>query len=451
MAKVPLARAILEGRDSPWARELYVAGLTSLMPLRNFSEDDRKFSELDYESAFREVCISLRDLGFQDSMSKIPLSKSGEIWNGAHRIAAALALGIDVRVEQTTEIPQIYDFRFFEKSGIHGIYLDEMARIFLSLKDSSRAIVLSNLEPFEKSLILEELQRHGQIFFVKSRDLTRIGIRRNLKLMYGHLDWFSNSLLEKLVLERFENHDVGSVTVILYVPIIKGSEIEVKRALRTILPLEKFERVIHGSDNWEETLVLGEVWTNENSISYMNRTPIGSEDRVLSYLRQHLGQSWNHSDLYVFDAGASLEVHGIRMTEDIDHICIISKHQIQIEEMGDCHNAIYANNALAVQTRIEDPRTFFRLANFKFSTLEQEIIRALRMANTKSLNDVSKIIETLQRTGSYTYFDNEREDRLKAWRRKSRIQVGLDRLLATLPPNLRRAISQIALTFRNRI
>jgi hypothetical protein len=449
LGKLPLARAYLEGRDDEWARKLFRDCLRALHPTGRFGEDGRKFSLKDYEVEFLNLLDSLKSTGFDSKVSRLPLSDDGSVWNGAHRIAAALAMGERVATESTNESAQVYDFRFFELAGLPSDSLGELAWEYAQAVKSSRAYVFSNLEKALEDSLLKELENSGKIFFRRTLVLSQIGVRRNLQLMYGHLDWFSESLLEKLVLERFRPNDAMRVTVVGFDPEEIDSERLVKEGLRRELAKTDFERAVHGADNWAEAKSLLEVWTSTNSLNFLNGAPLGSEHRVMNELKG-IGRdsSLPEKGPFLIDAGASLEVQGVRIADDIDHVCIQGHHPA-LALLGDCHNKMYDEIGLDSSRLITDPRLHVRWGTFKFSSISWEAFKASSIREAKSIKDLHAIAEFLQHPTGSIYLDKGREEVVKRWQRRSRLLLLVDRVLALLPKPLRALASKVGNVYRS--
>lgn len=451
LGKIPLALAIKDGKENAWSRELFFQCLLSMRPDGRFSEDGLKNSLHDYEHHFRKLAISLSKNGFDGAISKIQISSNGTVNNGAHRVAAAIALGLNVDTVQTRELAQKYDWDFFVGSGMPRVYLDHLALLYARYVDRSRAIVLSNMERSDIDRVRGRLLEMAPIVFEKTAMLTEIGIRRNTELLYGHLDWFTPQLLEKLVRERFDNEKGGNCSVLIYELPHGETPRSIKESLRATLDKKYFERQIHGTDDWLETLTLGEVWTNSNSIRYLNESPIGSEYRLM----KHLSSSLRHRtpkerDNFVVDSGASLEAHGIRLTTDVDHICDTDRHKRDLLLIGDCHRETYLNLGLSPAEVVNDPRNHLLFGGYKFTTLEVEFRRLRNDCSPKAVGDLRLLLDSPRiRVEAPLYQDPERSARARAWRRRSFWQVRLDGFLSTLPPIVRRQVAILASKLRS--
>lgn len=445
--KIPFARSMIMGTSDSWSRELYFNCLLAMKPLGNFDEDGIKFTLNDYEEAFRTVVESLSRNGFDPLQSSVPLDRYGIAWNGAHRLAAALALDIpQVFASDTGEIPQVYDFHFFLRSGMPDVYLSELAWQFCLHMPDTRAIVLSNFETEDSQNLVRTLRKSVQLVYSKTVKLTPIGQRRLMDLCYGHLPWFSSAVAEKLKLERFSGPGSNEALLVLYELPDGVTERELKESLRGTLSSGEFERRIHGTDDWDETLSLAEVWTNWNSLHFLNHGQIEAEKRVLRHInaQQFPQESWTKT---CFDGGAVLEMYGIRRTQDLDHLC--HSHEDSILALGDCHNSEYSALAISPQNVVFDPRLHFRWSGFKFSALDVQLSRLVRTGNDKSKRDLSVILNFLREGEGAHHMNAEFEALRLRWIRKSKRQLLLEKLLSRLPKKLRNTIARIAANVRS--
>lgn len=98
------AKAFLENKNFDKARELYrkliMAENNAEEPLTNsvyayFSDYSQKKGLDDFEASCQKLLISMKENGFQKEHF-IPVGADGVMINGTHRLAAALALGINV-------------------------------------------------------------------------------------------------------------------------------------------------------------------------------------------------------------------------------------------------------------------------------------------------------------------------------------------------------------------
>lgn len=89
--------------------------------------DKWKRSVDDYVSAARTLCLSMVAKGF-DPAYPVPIDPNGELLGGAHRVACALALGIE-------EIPVTWEPRYCWAPAWDSIWFEQEG---MKLKDIDR-------------------------------------------------------------------------------------------------------------------------------------------------------------------------------------------------------------------------------------------------------------------------------------------------------------------------
>lgn len=443
-AKILLARSYKVGLGAAFASSLYRATLTAMNPLGKFGEDNVKFSLEDYETAFRRLYESMRDRGFDPKFGLIPLSRDGTLQNGAHRVALATVLGLEVEIEMTKEIQQVYDFQFFRRAGLDQHYLRRMAWEFLENNENVRALLLSGFNKTEGNRIANDVGKHCHLLAHEAINLTEIGKRRLMDAAYGHLDWYSKSLREKLVLERFAALSTGQL--ILYLDDAGPDGSELKQNLRNKYVMDgDVDRRIHGSDNFEETVQLARPFLLKSQRVFMNWAPLGSEESLLNRLEEL--QFEKSQEGFAFDGGLVVEIFGIRTTDDVDHICLLQKGKCKFSSRyGDCHSASYRSAGLEPEEILHDPDETFVVGGYKFVSPETVALTKRIRGEGKDIVDSSHLesIENRSVTMSSAFSSDNSAARARKWKRRSQIMLWVDRGLEHLPKPVRQLAAEVA-------
>ena len=143
------AKAFLENKNFEKARELYrkliVAENRAEEPLSNsvyayFSDYSRKKGLDDFEESFQKLLISMKENGFQKEHF-IPVGADGVMINGTHRLAAALALGLNVwtvkfELLQGEMFFFEYTLDWMRENGFEEEELKHLENAYLKLKDA---------------------------------------------------------------------------------------------------------------------------------------------------------------------------------------------------------------------------------------------------------------------------------------------------------------------------
>lgn len=447
-AKTLVARSMLtgSGREVAWAT--YTATLEAMNPLGTFGEDNKKFNVEDYVQSFTQLYASMSKVGFDLSFGPIPLSLDGTLHNGAHRIAIATVLGLEVATTTTREVPQVYDHFFFLKAGLNKTTLRRMAWEYLALKDGVRAILLSGYHQRDTSAVLAEIRKNVQVVCHETLNLTEIGKRRLMDAAYGHLEWYHSDLREKLIMERFGSSSRADLVLFQAGPEVDSTEF--KQHLRSkYVARGNLERRIHGSDDYAETTQLARVFLSNAQRAFTNLSPLGAEDQVLQRAQEFAKPE--ASSLFAFDGGAVVELFDIRTTQDLDHICANEEKLCKrFLGAGDCHSPQLESQGAKVSEVLCDPHKTFTVGGYKFLSPD-EVARFKRLrAEGKDLEDAIALESLANKNVDATsaFSSESAAARARKWKRRSRLMVLVDTALSILPKPLRRLISVAAAHFR---
>lgn len=394
-SRTVLARAILRNWSISWPFELYKE-INDKVHQNNWNELPKQNS-FDYLSSFIDLISSLKDSGYLKDLGVIPLSKGSPI-NGAHRIAASYCLGLLVPAMEMNLSPEIQDIDFLHSIGVGDIYLDAMVCEYAALIDATRVFVCLGLSDDEFSNIQSVIERSSKLVATKKVELTEIGKRRLIDLMYSHNDWWRISVLEKFVHERFTPSD-NRAHIIVYDSRYSPDIIELKKILRSHLSEGKFDRKIHGSDYHFDTLNITRTIFSDNGIHFLNSAPIGAEERILKNLsdRDFSMQSDSPS---VLTGSATLECYGIRDAHDIDFISL----DATLKNFGPFVKSTQALAGLQDDDLILDPRNYFDYKEIRSLSLPALLRFKADRSEVKDLNDIALVSTFLSSTSS-TYLN----------------------------------------------
>jgi len=143
------AKAFFENKGMDRAEKLYRKLIYAVNrgeePLTNsshayFSDYSQKKGLEDFEKSFQSLLVSMKEKGFQKECF-IPLGADGKMLNGAHRLAAALALGINawtVKFEllQGRLFFFEYTLDWLRENGFEEAEVEYLKGNYLKLKDA---------------------------------------------------------------------------------------------------------------------------------------------------------------------------------------------------------------------------------------------------------------------------------------------------------------------------
>ena len=420
-SKIDFVRGYLDGYQTSWSKDIYKAYLNSTKPLAGFNENGTKFSIEDYEREYIQLIESCREFGFNSAISRILVSKGGVV-NGAHRLAVSICLGLKLEAEISQQEDQIYDFRYLNRIGIPSIYKKQMCWHLLSYRNDARAFVLSDLSESIERKIISAIDEFADIVTIEKINLTKIGQRRLMELVYGHNTWWKPQFRESMVVERFTRDD-AHCSVVFFI----GSDLsrlnEFKKTLRKLLGSDFFERQIHGTDVFADTISLAEIMLNENGRHFINNAPIDSESRILSLLGGQIQRDEADGLLipWAIDGSSVLEIYGIREARDLDYIAKEDDNLPEsIKSIGDNHRTEFIKYPLSEYDVISDPRLHFRFKGFKFMSLSSLMFVKSNLLDQKALKDLTAMTNFYV-LGGPLYSNSEIGGKAKLWRIELRL------------------------------
>ena len=394
-ARTDFARRRIAGQSDSWSRSLYREFLLASGVGKEI-ENGTKSSMQDYFRSFELVIDSIEANGFDARLGALPV-RNGVLANGAHRFAVSLVTNQQISIAEISEPTGIYDYRFMKKMGVSPVFIDAMAMSLIQATAAVRAIVIFGEAPSVVDLIEKEIRKTAGIIIRKRIGLTAIGTRRIVEVAYGHNDWWDQTeLLERMTAERF--HDCPShCDVIFTLESDLNSLQNRKERLRTLLPDQKFERKLHGSDYYFDSVYLAECVLNANSLLFLNFAPIGGERRILEMLGGPNPQlkPWSTEQDWCIDGSSVLELFGLRRANDIDFLSVEgSRVPKNIQKLGNNHNEAYSRGQINPFEIINDPRNHLIYKGLKFISPSALLLNKFGENDPKSVSDVQLIVST---------------------------------------------------------
>lgn len=422
--------------------------MRAVQPRGGFNENGTKFSIRDYESEFIALIESCEKFGFDSSMSRIPVSKGGLV-NGSHRLAVSLCLGLKPEIEYSEQEDHVYDFRFMNRIGIAPIYRQHMSWHLLTYRNDARAFLLTDLDERLERKIVDAINDFAQIVTTESVDLTKIGQRRMMELAYGHNNWWKPQFRESMVSERFSSNK-GKCTAIFFIGSDLSRLTEFKLSLRELLGSDYFDRQIHGTDYFFDTILIAEILLNNNGLHFINNAPIDCESRVVSLLGGPI--QYEEADglavPWCITGSSVMELYGIREARDIDYVSINEgKLLSSIKKAGDNHKTEFLKFPITEYDLVSDPRLHFRYKGYKFMALSTLMFIKSTLLDAKALKDIVSIAQFYD-SGGPIYGDFDMRNRARRWRIELAIITMFLKVIAFLPVNFQNLLKKAATRLR---
>jgi len=333
-------------------------------------EGSNKKTLKDYVFEFKNILNSFTEKGYDKVISKIPLAIDGTISNGSHRLATSIFLNIDeVEVELTNEKRHNYNYNFFIKRGLRKELLDFGILEYLNLTQNN---FLAIIWPSANKKI-NYVESFENIIYEKKIKLNPLGAQNFVAQVYKEHRWvgdFKNGYGGAIskVRETFKNYSY--LHIIFFKEQDFKNVINLKEKLRELFGIQKAS--IHITDNDKETLELGNIILNDNSINFIKQGIPYKYPPVIDNLkkfRELLIKKNIDINSLVISGDTVLGIYGLKSSNTVG---FISKQQVEINHKKIINETdiYFSNSNENVEEHIYNPKNYFNFYGFKFQTLE---------------------------------------------------------------------------------
>ncbi len=300
----------------------------SVMTSGKFIEGDgNKNCYEDYVSSLKQLLCSMKKVGFDSKNSIIPVNSDLECLDGAHRIAVAAYLNLDVEVVIVDELTVNYSSQRFLKDGFDRKYLDYIALKAIQLNPKFHVVNIHSVvdvKEFDEFLIQEKID----VYYRKSIDVSRLAYSWVLRASYMNEAWIGNSYNRYGGARATSNVNKYIGKYDLDVLIIKFESID--EALKFKAKVREIygcgNQSIHISDETDESLSLGQIFLNSNTTHFikksklLDKTYLHRLEEELVRFKMWVTMNGFNLDDFIIDGSTCLGLYGQRETIDIDYI-----------------------------------------------------------------------------------------------------------------------------------
>ena len=385
----------LKDRHPRLASQIYREDIRS-QTLGTFTEHENETKNTfeKYVSAFQSIEKSILDEGFDSQRSLVPVSSTGAIFNGAHRVASAIRANADVWRLQT-ELPiHVCDYRFYQSNGVATKFIEMAVRRYIN---QAHGVYLAFLWPSGISKTKQSESLIPNIVYRRTLPLSLNGGRNLLFELYKHMDWIGSkrngySGIEQKLAECFPK--LEEVTVVAF----QAPSIDAVRAIK-----EQIRKVhdigfssIHITDTKEEAVRISELVFNENGVHFLNhakphRYDKGELDEFESFVRE----SGLATEDVVIDGSYLLSLYGLRPAHDID---FLSYESVECSNSTfDTHDDQLKFHAAEKVDLLFDPEYHFNYCGLKFVSFRQLRRMKANRNEIKDRYDVAAMASALSR------------------------------------------------------
>jgi FkbM family methyltransferase len=394
--------AFAEGYLSLFFEEMFkeqVACMTS----GSFREGDgQKSSYQDFVVSFRDLYLSIKENGFSEDTSLIPINNNGECLDGAHRLAVAAYLNLEVHIVRV-DLSVGYNSTFFKKNKMQEKFLDFAALKLVELSPTLHVLNIHSAAPLLTEKVISLLNEKTLIYYKKEIKVNRNFYKFLTFISYKNEDWIG-TLNNNFVGARDSFYKYyGSKPLRVYIVSSKNDDnlLELKENIRSCFSIGN--SAIHITDTHAEALDLSQILLNSNSLDLLSKSKI-FERKYLKDVFQSISEfkMWmslnnlKYKD-FVVDGSSVLGLYGLRETRDIDFLTDISK--VPFSMKFDNHDEYLGNHISTKADLLHNPDNFLYFDGVKFITPEVLLkFKTNRNEKPKDPSDI-KLIGLIQKYG----------------------------------------------------
>lgn len=363
-------------------------------------EKKHKNSLTAFLADFEEIEKSIKECGFDSSVSLIPLAKDGSILNGAHRVAAAIFLQRKVATIKLDVDPPAYGYSFFAERLLPWEILNVGVSEFVRLKDEARLAVIW---PVAESRTIESIEEHH----IPNRIL-ELKFKFSLKELAGFIrQVYKDEVWLGSPKTRYDGafnkasncyKNSGLTTVVIFVPETGQDLVKTKEEVRAKINLGK--HCIHITDGKEDTKEIINFILNKNSIEFLHlerHERFDDKDKKMVFLRNKISELKISVDDVAVDSGMVMEIFGLRKANDIDVLLRGTVSEMPLSNAGiGIHNAEYIDQHIDPLEILENPKNHFWYNGIKIVALQCVRDFKHKRREVKDRNDIEMIDVALQ-------------------------------------------------------
>jgi len=300
----------------------------------------KKASANDFKTSFEKTIQSLKDSGFDNSKSIVPVTKNLFPLNGAHRIATALALGMNTMPVQILSANWAFRWNanFFINRGFDRKYADfAMLQFLIHSPQVATLIFWPEAASHKKIVSAQKMLRDKlPVLYSKQILINKKGVASLTEHAYGQQNWLSAKI--KMLQTTFNDEVTKKPVIVMFAITKQKFEMDAfKMQLRKHFSLNEFKSSVHISDFHAEAAIIGEMVLNDNSVMFMNRhkgqncKEVSRELALRKSLKEVNPGLYLHTQDIMVDSGAVMSFFGLRKRSDID---VISEHGVDTSLLG---------------------------------------------------------------------------------------------------------------------
>lgn len=375
--------------DVSFAKKIYKEHIKAFS-FGKFSEpgNENKNSIDIFFDDFYKTYSNIKNNGFDSSETLIPLSKDGSIANGAHRLASAIFLNLNIDCVKLDVENHTYDYKFFYKRNIPMDMLDIAVTKFV---EYSSNVHIAFLWPtaIGNDEIIEDIIPN--ILYRKELKLNSTGAHNLLSQIYYGEDWLGSPQnnfkgSQGKLLECFKSFD--PVRVIAFQSDCLNDVLILKEKIRKIFNIGKHS--VHITDTKDEAVRTARIVFNRNSIHFLNNAKpnkyLSSHKKIDDFSKFINKNKLNINDV-VLDSSIILSIYGLREAKDIDYFTVNNNKVKNYDDKIEHHDEELQYHKEKKLEMIFNPKYHFYFNDIKFISFSQLYKMKKNRAEEKDKND----------------------------------------------------------------
>ncbi|CRL66318.1 hypothetical protein [Proteus vulgaris] len=409
--KIKYIESIVNDNNINYFRSLYKKTISYFSDDLFFEPgDSQKKTFKDFDNIFLELYNDIKKHGFLLEKGVIPLSQDGVILDGAHRVAVAFILGIDIpTIRLNIESPN-FGVNFFKKKGATKEEILNFIRVNILYNKNLRAAIIW---PYNNSNIEDIKNLYPSILHTENINLNLNGVRNLCLLCYSKESWigdYSNKWIGIKNKADFCYIPNKKTTFFIYETNDNQNDILLKEKVRKLSDGSKNN--IHTTDNIEETQYILNILLRNEANLILNNLNL----KILSELEKIFIKEKVDKNKILITGSSVLSLLNIRNNNDID---ILHDKSIHIENNSilGSHNKykhLYKND---INNLIIDSFFHYNILGIKFIDLPNILYFKKKRNEKKDITDIKLINNFINRNEKNILFLKIKE----SMNRKSRI------------------------------
>ncbi len=403
MAKLIYIDAFEKNMDMDWAINIYSDNINAFS-CGTFKEPgtERKNSLEKYINQFGDLITDIKDNGFDEKKSIIPIGKDNIILDGAHRVAVAAYYNKDVSIIRFPELKRKYNYEYFRKYLMSAINMGYMANEYARICGGCFMACIWPVADNEKIAEVTKLIKDvGEIVYEQDVYLTYQGMCNFMAQIYGHQAWTGS------IDSHFEGvkakvnccyNKKNPVHTYLFEANNLDVVLELKNRIRGLFDLGNHS--VHISDDDSETRMMTALLYNPNSVNFLNYAEPFKHSMVfkkMKAIKEKIQEDGYETDRFIIDSSSVMEVCGLRAARDVDYLTDYRKDEAREKEKSnniinledvDNHESQLPYYKVGITELLYNPENYFFFNGMKFVSVDRLIEMKSNRGEQKDQIDV---------------------------------------------------------------